>query len=108
MGRVIQVWSERERERERASSSDALAPSSFLFLVVRPGATSSVLAPSSDVLCFNPRMKKINWPFHRDVSLSKWQFAKELSIGLCIGLMTFLCRTVLRECALSIFQPVVS
>ena len=26
-----------------------LAPSSFLFLVVRPGAPSSVLAPSSDV-----------------------------------------------------------
>ena len=27
------------------------APSSFLFLVVRPGAPSSVLAPSSDALC---------------------------------------------------------
>ena len=27
-----------------APSSDALAPSSFLFLVVRPGAPSSVLA----------------------------------------------------------------
>ena len=26
-------------------------PSSFLFLAVMPGATSSVLAPSSDVLC---------------------------------------------------------
>ena len=26
--------------------------SSFLFLVVRPGATSSVLAPSSDALCY--------------------------------------------------------
>ena len=25
-----------------------IAPSSFLFLVVRPGTTSSVLAPSSD------------------------------------------------------------
>ena len=33
-----------------APSSDALAPSSFLFLVVRPGAPSSVLAPSSDAL----------------------------------------------------------
>ena len=30
--------------------SDALVTSSFLFLVVRPGATSSVLAPSSDAL----------------------------------------------------------
>ena len=28
-----------------------VAPSSFLLLVVRPGATSSVLAPSSDALC---------------------------------------------------------
>ena len=26
-------------------------PSSFLLLVVRPGATSGVLAPSSDALC---------------------------------------------------------
>ena len=26
--------------------------SSFLLLVVRPGATSSVLAPSSDALCY--------------------------------------------------------
>ena len=33
-----------------APSSDALVTSSFLFLVVRPGATSSVLAPSSDAL----------------------------------------------------------
>ena len=32
-------------------SSNALAPSSFLFLVVRPGATSSVLTLSSDALC---------------------------------------------------------
>ena len=31
--------------------SDALAPSSILLLVVMPGATSSVLAPSSDALC---------------------------------------------------------
>ena len=31
-----------------APSSDARSPSSFLFLVVRPGALSSVLAPSSD------------------------------------------------------------
>ena len=29
------------------TSRDALAPSSFLLLVVRPGAPSSVLAPSS-------------------------------------------------------------
>ena len=29
----------------------ALVPSGFLLLVVRPGATSSVLAPSSDALC---------------------------------------------------------
>ena len=28
-----------------------LQPTSFLFLVVRPGATCSVLAPSSDALC---------------------------------------------------------
>ena len=34
-----------------APSSDALAPSSFLLLVVRPGVSSSVLAPSSDALC---------------------------------------------------------
>ena len=34
-----------------APSSDALVPSSFLLVVVRPGATSSVLAPSSDALC---------------------------------------------------------
>ena len=27
-------------------------PSSFLFLVVRPGATSRVLAPSNDALCY--------------------------------------------------------
>ena len=33
------------------SSSDALVPSSFLLLVVRPKAPSSVLAPSSDALC---------------------------------------------------------
>ena len=26
--------------------------SSFLFLIVRPGAPSSVLAPSSDALCY--------------------------------------------------------
>ena len=32
------------------TSSDALVPSSFLFLVVRPGATSGVLAPGSDAL----------------------------------------------------------
>ena len=32
------------------SSRDALAPSSFLFLVAMPGATSSVFAPSSDAL----------------------------------------------------------
>ena len=29
-----------------------LATNSFLFLVVRPGAPSSVLAPSSDAFCF--------------------------------------------------------
>ena len=29
----------------------SLAPSSFLFLVARPEAPSSVLAPSSDALC---------------------------------------------------------
>ena len=34
-----------------APSSDALCSSSFLFLVVRPGAPSSVHAPSSDALC---------------------------------------------------------
>ena len=33
-----------------APSSDALVPSSFLFLVVRPGAPSGVLAPSSDAI----------------------------------------------------------
>ena len=34
------------------ASSDALATSRVLLLVVRPGATSSVLAPSSDALCY--------------------------------------------------------
>ena len=34
-----------------------LAPSSFLFLVVRPGAPSSVPAPSSDALS-NPKLKQ--------------------------------------------------
>ena len=34
-----------------APSSDALAPSSFLLLVVRPAVSSSVLAPSNDALC---------------------------------------------------------
>ena len=34
----------------RETISLGLHPSSFLFLVVRPGATSSVLAPSSDAL----------------------------------------------------------
>ena len=33
------------------TTSVALVTSSFLFLVVRPGAPSSVLAPSSDALC---------------------------------------------------------
>ena len=43
--------------RARSVRSDAPLPSSFLFLVVRmllvarPGAPSSVLAPSSDGLC---------------------------------------------------------
>ena len=35
-----------------APSSDALATSSFLLLLVMPGAPSSVLAPSSDALCY--------------------------------------------------------
>ena len=34
------------------TTSKALVPSSFLFLVVGPGAPSSVLAPSSDALCY--------------------------------------------------------
>ena len=34
-----------------APSSNALVTSSFLLLVVRPGAPSSVRAPSSDALC---------------------------------------------------------
>ena len=34
-----------------APSSDAFVLSSFLLLVARPGAPSSVLAPSSDALC---------------------------------------------------------
>ena len=36
-----------EAARVLAPSSDALVPSSFLLLVVRPGAPSSVLAPSN-------------------------------------------------------------
>ena len=35
---------------QNVTSSDALVTSSFLFLVVRPGVSSSVLAPSSDAL----------------------------------------------------------
>ena len=34
------------------TSSDALVPSSFFLLVAVPGATSSVLAFSSDALCY--------------------------------------------------------
>ena len=34
----------------RSSLRPASVPSSFLFLVVRPGAPSSVLAPSSDAM----------------------------------------------------------
>ena len=37
-------------KHQNVTSSDALVTSSFLFLVVRPGAPSSVLAPSSDAL----------------------------------------------------------
>ena len=43
--------------RQRSSSGEAsvvvafFATSSFLFLVARPGAPSSVLAPSSEALC---------------------------------------------------------
>ena len=36
-----------------ATSSNALVTSSFLLLVVRPGAPSRVLAPSSDALVTN-------------------------------------------------------
>ena len=35
-------------KKETMNNSNGLQPSSFLFLVVRPGAPSSVLAPSSD------------------------------------------------------------
>ena len=35
-----------------APSSDAFVTSSFLLLVAMAGATSSVLAPSSDALCY--------------------------------------------------------
>ena len=34
-----------------AASSNTLVTSSFLFLVVRPGAPSGVLVPSSNALC---------------------------------------------------------
>ena len=34
-----------------APSSEPFVTGSFLFLVVRPGAPSSVLAPTSDALC---------------------------------------------------------
>ena len=34
-----------------AVCADGLQPNSFLFLVVMPGASSSVLSPSSDALC---------------------------------------------------------
>ena len=34
------------------TSSDTIVTSSFLLLVAMPGATRSVLAPSSDALCY--------------------------------------------------------
>ena len=39
------------RRPRRAGRGSVFAPSSFLLLVVRPGAPSSVFAPSSDALC---------------------------------------------------------
>ena len=36
----------------RALSNNALSTSSFLLLIVMPGATSSVLVTSSDALCY--------------------------------------------------------
>ena len=43
---------ERSSNNGLQPNSDALVPSSFLLLIVRPGATSSILAPSSDALCY--------------------------------------------------------
>ena len=53
----------KDLQRKDAGSAEGLHPSSddlvtscyyssFLFLIVRPGAPSSVLAPSSDALCY--------------------------------------------------------
>ena len=39
--------------------SSFIATISFVFLVIRPGATSSVLAPSSDALVFLSKPLKI-------------------------------------------------
>ena len=45
-GADLDTW--RLPEPQNHETSDALAPSSFLLLVVMPGVPSSVLAPSSD------------------------------------------------------------
>ena len=45
-----------------APSSDALVTSSFLLLVVWPGAPSSVLAPSSDALLTSSFLLLVVWP----------------------------------------------
>ena len=42
---------EHEHSLAKSLSVHTFAPSSFVLLVVRPGAPSSVLAPSSDALC---------------------------------------------------------
>ena len=46
----IHVGAPQSRSGEAAFS--AFVTSSFLLLVVRPGAPSSVLAPTSDALCY--------------------------------------------------------
>ena len=48
--RTLNLVGGRQGQSVLAPSSDALVTSSFLLLVVRPGAPSSVLAPSSDAL----------------------------------------------------------
>ena len=44
-----------------ATSSVALVTSSFLLLVVRPGAPSSVLVPSSDALVTSSFLLLVAW-----------------------------------------------
>ena len=52
-----------------APSSNALVTSSFLLLIVWPGAPSSVVAPSSDALVTSSFLLLIVWPGAPSTSL---------------------------------------